>query len=226
MRKPLQTGQDRIPRFYLYKMTVDNGGAPHVQNALLTLAICKPTIRRVAPVGSVIIGFAGDKLRSEGYFENSIVYAAIVSARLGGEYYSQRKYANRWDCIYKRTGKRFTRKVKAMFHTEAGHLEHDLGTPPLFDNAYVLLSEGATKFRYFGNQCPVHYKKKFPRLWEEIGGLMQGHRVNHDPNLYEELLGLKEQLWNERSSFSRTPIPVKSDNRCDWDDDAIECDGC
>jgi len=207
-------------------MRVDNGGAPCAQNGLLTLAICKPTIRRVAPVGSVIIGFAGDSLRSEGYFDNSIVYAAIVSERLGGEYYSKREYAVRPDCIYKRTGNRFTRKVKAMFHTEPGHLEHDLGTPPLYENAHVLLSVGADNFRYFGNRCPVQYKKKFLLLRKEVEGLTQGHRVNHDPQLYKQLSALKKLLWKVPSPIARTPIPAKPDGRCDFGDDAVECGGC
>ena len=51
MQKPLQAGKENNPRFYLYKMTVDDGGAPCVQDRMLTLAICKPTIRRVAPEG-------------------------------------------------------------------------------------------------------------------------------------------------------------------------------
>jgi len=85
---------------------------------------------------------------------------------------------------------------------------------------------GAVNLRYFGNQCPVQYKKKFPRLREEIGGLMQGHRVNHDPQLYDELLALKKLLWKIPSAFSHTPIPAKPDDRCDWDDDALESDGC
>ncbi len=58
MRTRIQSGQKRIPKFYLYKMTVDDGGAPCVQDGVLTLAICKPTIRRVAPEGSFSIGFA------------------------------------------------------------------------------------------------------------------------------------------------------------------------
>ena len=71
------------------------------------MAICKPSIRRVAPQGSVIIGFAGDCPSSSGYDDNPIVYAAVVSMRLaGGKYYSKREYADRPDCIYKRTGGR------------------------------------------------------------------------------------------------------------------------
>lgn len=223
-RLPSQAGYGENPKFYLYKMTVDDGGAPCVQNGLLTLAICKPAIRRAAPEGSVIIGFAGNCLRSESYDDNSIVYAAVVLKTLtGGEYYSNREYADRPDCIYKRTGKRFARKAKAIFHKREGHLEHDLGTPPDYGNAVALLSED---FRYFGNQCPVRYKKKFPRLKDEIERLAQGHRVNHAPELWGELVCLEKLLWKARSPFASTPIPSELDDRCDCEDDAVECGGC
>lgn len=112
-----KAGRGENRRFYLYKMTADNGGAPCVQEGLLTLAICEPSIRRVAPEGSVIIGFAGHCLSGDGYEDNSIVYAAVVSRRLAdGEYYSRRQYARRPDCIYRRAGKRFARKARAVFH--------------------------------------------------------------------------------------------------------------
>jgi putative DNA base modification enzyme with NMAD domain len=213
------------PKFYLYKMTADNGGAPCVQDGLFTLAICKPKIRRVAPQGSVIIGFAGDCLKSKGYNDNSIVYAAAVTRRLtDGDYYSIRKYADRPDCIYRRTGEGFARKLNAMFHEGAAHLEHDLGRPPKCDNAVVLLSEGAENFRYFGNRCPVEYKKDFPRLRYEIEWLTEGHRVNHSRQLYDELLRLKERVWRSQSSLASSPVPSESDDGCDCQHDAVECD--
>ena len=74
----------------------------------------------------------------------------------------------------------------------AGHLEHDLGAPPHYGNATVLLSEGVENFRYFGSPCPVQHKKMFPRLRDEIERLRRGHRVNHDIKLYAELSRLKE----------------------------------
>ena len=203
MQQPIQTNHDRIPKFYLYKMTVDNGGAPCVQDGGLTLAICKQTIRRVAPEGSVIIGFAGNDLRDEGYHDNSIVYAATVTRPLNpGEYCRKRMYAGRPDCVYKCTGKRFATKAKALFHSGVGYLEHDLGSPPDYDNAIVLLSDGLENFRYFGNRRSLQYKTKFHRLRKEIEGLTQGHRVNHDPELYAELLALKKLLWKLKSPIS------------------------
>ena len=185
MRERLQKGRDKVPKFYLYKMTVDDGGAPCVQDGLLTLAICKPTIRRVAPEGSVIFAFAGNCMDSEGYRDNCIVYAAVVSRRVPNcEYYSKRQYAHRQDCIYKRNGSGFALKAKAKFHRGPGDLEHDLGAAPDYPNA-VLLSDGVRDFRYFGTKCPVKYKKTFPRLRRLIERLAEGHRVNHDPVLYK-----------------------------------------
>jgi hypothetical protein len=47
------------PDIYVYKMVVDNGGAPCVTRKLLSLAICKPKIRKSAERGSLIFGFGG-----------------------------------------------------------------------------------------------------------------------------------------------------------------------
>ena len=92
----------RIPKFYLYKTTVDDGDAPCVQDRMLTLAIRKPTIRRVAPEGSVIIAFAGDYMGSDGYEDNSIVYAAVVSKGVPNS--GCWRYAHWRDCVYGRAG--------------------------------------------------------------------------------------------------------------------------
>jgi Nucleotide modification associated domain 2 len=41
---------------YFYKLTADNGGAPCVRYGLLSLAICKPMIRKTAKEGDLIFG--------------------------------------------------------------------------------------------------------------------------------------------------------------------------
>jgi hypothetical protein len=141
------------------------------------------------------------------------------------EYYSQRRYAHRRDCIYKRSGSGFALKAKARFHHGPGDLEHDLGAAPDYLNA-VLLSDGAKDFRYFGTKCPVQYKKKFPRLRKVIERLTEGHRVNHDPELYKELLRLKKEIWKIKSTVAQTLVRPQPDGRCDCDDVAVECGGC
>ena len=47
------------PKIYVYKMVADNGGAPCVWRGLLSLAICKPEIRKGAQNGDLIFGFGG-----------------------------------------------------------------------------------------------------------------------------------------------------------------------
>ncbi len=141
------------------------------------------------------------------------------------EYYSNRRYAHRRDCIYKRSGSGFALKAKARFHHGPGDLEHDLGAAPDYPNA-VLVSEGATNFRYFGTKCPVEYKKKFPRLADEIERLTEGHRVNHNPALYKELVRLKKLLWKARSVMVESSALPGAVGRCKCDDIAVECPGC
>jgi hypothetical protein len=226
MRKQLQAGGRSIPKFYLYKMTVDDGGAPCVQDGMLTLAICKPTIRRVAPEGSVIIAFAGNCMSRDGYLDNCVVYAAVVSKRVPNrEYYSERRYAHRRDCIYKRAGSGFARKAKARFHHGPGDLEHDLGLPPDYANA-VLVSDGAKNHRYFGTTCPVNYKKKLPRLRKLVERITEGHRVNHDPVLYKELVRLKKLLWMADAVKAKSWAFPEVVGTCSCDDIAVECPGC
>ena len=47
---------------YFYKLTADNGGAPCVRYGLLSLAICKPMIRKTAKEGDLVFGFAANSL--------------------------------------------------------------------------------------------------------------------------------------------------------------------
>jgi Nucleotide modification associated domain 2 len=53
---------EREIRYYVYKMTTDNGGAPCIVDGVLTLAICKPGIRSTAEKGDWLFGFGGQDL--------------------------------------------------------------------------------------------------------------------------------------------------------------------
>jgi Nucleotide modification associated domain 2 len=54
LREQLRPGMSDI---YFYKLTADNGGAPCVRHGLLSLAICKPMIRKTAEEGDLTFGF-------------------------------------------------------------------------------------------------------------------------------------------------------------------------
>src|ERR1700690_264081 len=82
-----------VSRVYIYKLTVDDGGAPCIQGGTLSfaickpaldcgwppclqggtvsLAICKPAIRATARPDNIILGFAANSL----YVNNCLVYA-------------------------------------------------------------------------------------------------------------------------------------------------------
>lgn len=67
-----------MPRFFFYKLTVDNDGAPCVVDGLLSLAICKPMIRRTAFPGDLIFGFAANSLHAD----NRLIYIARVTEKI------------------------------------------------------------------------------------------------------------------------------------------------
>jgi len=184
---------DRTQRLYLYKLTTDDGGAPCVHADLLSLAICKPSIRQTAEAGDLIFGFAANSLHPD----NRLIYATRVTSTLdGAEYYGDR-YVSRPDCIYvydDRTGS-YTFRRGACYHGADENLRHDLGDPPDYDRARVLLSEGDS-FRYFGDSNLVDFDD-YPVLMDTLRDLGRGHRVNHPEALEHELVALEQRLWRE-----------------------------
>jgi len=196
-------------RVFFYKMTNDAGGAPCVQIGLLSLAICKPMIRTSAEEDDLVFGFAAKSLHNE----NRLIYIARVTEVVrGGEYYESARYARRLDCIYQRRQGIFQRRADALFHDRPGDLTHDLGQPPAYQRATVLLS---TEFRYFGAAGPADYKARFPKVAQAVEGLKRGHRLHHSPDLFEQLRALRDQVWAEyRTSVngrpSSTPDPAVS----------------
>lgn len=78
---------------YCYKMTWDTESAPNPHHGVLTLAICKPTIRRCSQVGDWISGWTAntvhgiDKLH---YFDHpKLIYLARIREKL--------TFAEYWD---------------------------------------------------------------------------------------------------------------------------------
>jgi hypothetical protein len=207
-----------MPKVYIYKLTVDDGGAPCVCGDILSLAICKPAIRSAAKRGSILLGFAANCL----YKHNCPVYVAKVTNNLPGSiYFSEKRYAARPDCIYVWRDRRFQRKLSAKFHSSASDLKHDLGEPSSYPRAKVLLSEGADNFRYFGDKCSIQYKNgSYPHLTSLIETLGQGHRVNFSQTLRTELEHFFPLLWAESSAYRETQVPdFPCGDKCSIHDD-------
>jgi hypothetical protein len=86
-------------RLYVYKCVVDDGGAPCIDDDLLTLTICKPHIRSTAKKEDLIFAF-GSNAESRA---NRLVYIAAVSRKVPrGSYFEGEEFKERSDCIYER----------------------------------------------------------------------------------------------------------------------------
>jgi hypothetical protein len=185
---------------YVYKMVTDNGGAPCVWRGLLSLAICKPKIRRSAGKHDVVFGFGGKR-----YNERLIYIAKVTDKESNGRYYRKSEYSRRPDCIYKSVGGRARRKGRARYHNASDQRKRDVGIR--FQRADVILSKD---FRYFGKNGRNDYKHNYPTIKKLIEALKRGHRVNHSVKLHHELSDLKVATWKRYHRMTLGP-PTDSD---------------
>ncbi len=201
-------------RTYLYKLTSDRGGAPCAIEApepFLTLAICKPAIRRTALPGDRVLGITSHSLANrEGYPLNSVIYAAIVKDGLEARDYfaASGEYAHRPDCIYEfhQGNGRAAHTGRSNLHSAEKHILKDLGTYPFYRNGRILFCQD---FRYFGVQA-VPIPPRLHLLFHASDTLGQGHRVytEKDPES-KEADALFRALWKRPTAY--TPAQVDSD---------------
>lgn len=202
-------------KVYVYKLTVEDGGAPCVADNLLSLAICKPIIRQVAEKGSWIFGFAANSLGT--HPDNRLIYVARVDEIIAPSayYVASSPYRNRPDCIYEWSGRRFKIRADAAYHSDGTALEHDLGTADGDTNrGRVILSDF---YKYFGTAGPVPSLDPNDPLRMFLAQLGQGHRVNLGPDLLASLDELAIQAFS-RNGLASSPAGGGLDcvsNRCD-----------
>lgn len=201
-------------RTYLYKLTSDRGGSPCIppprpgKQAMLTLSICKPAIRRTAQPGDRIIGISSRALvKREGYSPDAVIYAAIVARVLDpSEYYKPRgPFRHRPDCIYHLNAADGTlvHIEETALHKDPAHIARDIGRHPYYRNARVLACD---EFRYFGARAiPIpHSLSALLRAAQSLG---QGHRVFEQGSMEStEANMLFKRIWKLRNSY--TPAHV------------------
>ena len=204
-------------RTYLYKLTSDRGGAPCAleppagEAPYLTLAICKPAIRRTAQPGDRILGVTSHSLANrEQYPLNSIIYAALVAQGVEARDYfaPQSPFSHRPDCIYEfhQQNGRAAHTGRSNLHSAEAHLLKDLGRYPFYKNGRILL---CNDFRYFGAAAP-RIPARLSLLNHAAEALGQGHRVytENDPES-READALFRHLWKRPTAY--TPAIVDSD---------------
>ena len=204
-------------RTYLYKLTSDRGGAPCAtppdpgQDPLLTLAICKPAIRRTAQPGDRILGITSHSLANrDGYPLCAVIYAAIVQEGIEARNYFApgTTFASRPDCIYEfhQQNGRAAHAGRTNLHRAPANLLKDLGTYPYYRNGRVLLADD---FRYFGSAA-IPIPPRLHLLYAAAESLGQGHRVytTTDPES-READTLFRALW--KLPTRHTPSQVDAD---------------
>jgi len=204
------------PKTYLYKLSYNDGRAPCApepkpgSQPLLTLALCKPAIRRTAVEGDRILGVTSQSLaQSKGYPLHAVIYAAIVSGSLeASEYYAPRSpFRSRPDCVYQfnRQDGSFTHRGDPAVRNSPIFFRRDLGGAGSYKNARILLSHD---FRYFSPD-PIPIPNRFHELHDLIEPLHQGHRVNHPASRERELDALFRSLWKLPTRY--TPSVIGND---------------
>ncbi len=187
-----------------------------MRDKMLSLAICMPVVRTSAEKGNIVMGFAGNSL----YFDNPLVFAAAITDKVCGKaYYADSKYTKRPDRVYEYRDGEYLWRTGAKYHS-SNELTHDLGVPPDYERAKVLLSEGCSQFRYFGSSCPIPYNSRYQYLAAFVGNLGRGHRVNLKDAVRAEMLTFLDDIWKTRETPENTDVPnTHCPTRCGEDED-------
>ncbi len=157
-------------RLFSYKMTHDTGFAPNPFFGLLTLANCKPQIRKSKKINDWIAGFTSNQLNGDKTGDERLVYLMKVTEKVDyAEYWNNPRYANKipvldtnsiedkaGDNIYKPLGANKFEQIENKNHDESSMM-HDL------NGEFVLIS---SEFYYFGGAAiylPGDVKPKLPK---------------------------------------------------------------
>lgn len=159
-------------RLFCYKMKDDTGFAPNPFHGFLTLANCKPLIRKCKVEGDWIAGFTSKALNGDKVGEERLIYLMKVTKKITYvEYWNNSDYECKKPCldasdfeeragdnIYKPNAKHSFgyEQIINKNHIESDK-EHDL------PGKYVLVSD---QFYYFGNNpLEIHqeYRPNIPK---------------------------------------------------------------
>jgi hypothetical protein len=81
-------------RVHTYVIATDAGSAPNYDRPFVTLAVCKPRIRKKAEIGDLVLAFAGKQVNP--FEPHSVVWAGIVSEKMTfADYWNDRRFAGK-----------------------------------------------------------------------------------------------------------------------------------
>jgi len=168
-------------RLFSYKMTNDSGFAPNPFWGRLTLATCKPEIRKAKRVGDWIAGFTSRELCRDPVGSERLVYLLQVAEKMPiGDYFLDPKFRNkiprngtlakrRGDNIYKPRKKGavlprdFEQLANESHYDEPARCSVGESTKIDIGGKFVLIAD---RFTYFGRDAldiPPEFRPKIPK---------------------------------------------------------------
>lgn len=158
-----------MTRIYRYILSHDAGMAPCPDDGMITLATCKPVIRRVARPGDWVMGF-----RPGSMVRGLVLWAGRVECSMShGDY--QRAYPKRSDALYRMGADGEYERLRPDYHPTQSEMERDTRAP-------VLLFDRRTSHYLHGVPEPL------PDVLAHLAAAGRGHRVSEaEPDLVERL---------------------------------------
>jgi hypothetical protein len=166
-----------------YKMLYDNGFAPNPYAGCLTLATCKPYIRKVHKIGQWLAGFAGVNIEKK-RFEyvvgaEPLIFLALINNKIEfKKYYLQYpqkrdELCPNSDNIYKWVDSAYQRQItKHKFHNSIADMQKDINPP------YCLIAD---EFYYFGGKAvnvPANIRPNVPKNQAPYGCVTEGELMD------------------------------------------------
>ncbi len=186
-------------RLFSYKLANDSGFAPNPFHGFMTLANCKPQIRKSKKVGDWIAGFTSKQLdKDTAIGKEKLIYLMLVTDKIDyDEYWNNPKYSCKkpstefeknigiaGDNIYMPDGSNGFIQIENKNHGKDA-ISRDLR------GQYILVSE---KFYYFGDspiEIPKEFRPSIPK-----GQSSQGSRT-HDNFLAENFINYIQSKYSE-----------------------------
>lgn len=148
-----------MTRIMRYILPHDTGMAPCIDDGLVSLATCKPVIRRTALRGDWVLGF-----RPSPAPHGLLIWAAQVAEVVPIEAYEPR-FRGRMDAVYRPDGSGGFKRLRPEYHPTAAQLHKDVSAP-------VLVFKPQSTW-YFGSD-----PKMLPEQLLHLSARGVGHRVN------------------------------------------------
>jgi len=198
-------------RLFSYKLANDSGFAPNPFHGFLTLANCKPCIRRSKIIGDWIAGFTSKQLNKDRVGNERLIYLMRVTDKIDyQEYWNNSKYSCKKPCVGSKNNIGIAGDNIYKPDSEKGfvqienknHKEKDM--PRDLSGKYVLISE---TFYYFGGspiEIPQEFRPSVPKGQSSQGNrthdLLQAESfINYVRDNFIEGIHKMPHLWSKKN---------------------------